>query len=309
MPPKDIVSKTVAMALCVMLVPALFSTRIPRVFGFIPAHTFSVHSYPWNILTYVIVEPNPFICIGSVIFMLHIGAAVEGGMGSLSFLQLLILAAMSTSCILLVASALLYGLGFSWFLQCFCGIWPIAAAILVQWVAVGPRSYLLASLLPRQLQRQYVPTILILLALTVDCIFRSRHRITTSDIDGVKVFPGSVLLPTLFGFGVAWKLQPFFDAGSIVSLAVLFKPLALGFSALLGSDPLSCEEVGEHYESVGEVVAIPVLQGATNTSLLPGSTEEEAQRRRTIALTALNMKLQQMTPASSRSADRGATAV
>nr|CCC91955.1 putative rhomboid-like protein [Trypanosoma congolense IL3000] len=302
------ISWTIAAALCGTCVLSCFATAVPRVFGFIPAHTFSVHSYPWNMFTYIVVEPNILLCMCEAIYMLTLGAAVESTVGSRNFLQLVIASASCTSVALLFLSSLLYKVGLTWFLQCFCGIWPVASAILVPWVAVAPRSPVSHSRLPRYIQRQRVPTILIFAALVIDWIFRGRDNITGDDAGGLRVFPGSVFTPTLIGICTAWGLQYTSTTCVPVSPSVLFEPLTSLCTAVTGlprsQTRVECPGDGEAGTVCG-TVAVPVLPGVATAALLPGSTEEDAERRRNIALKALNMRLQQAAvPAAPAEAER-----
>ncbi|ORC85141.1 rhomboid-like protein [Trypanosoma theileri] len=290
-------SKIIAVSLCVTAVLGLWSTIVPRVFGLIPAHTFSVHSYPWNVVSYVFVEPNIILCACSVGFMLTIGGAVEAAVGTSTFMQLTLVTALITSLILLVLSALLYQVGFSWFLQCYCGIWPLAAAVLVPWVAISPTASAAPQLIPTQVQRRHVPTILLAFALIIDLIFRRKQKISDEHIDSETIFPGSVFIPAFLGLCSSWMLQRHFHMNTPIAFHVLLYPIFLRCLSNFTGNGGSQGNEGGNTGFVEGAVTIPVLRSAANVTLLPGSTQEDAERHRSIALAALNSRLQEALPA------------
>ncbi|KAH9600017.1 Transmembrane protein DUF1751 [Trypanosoma melophagium] len=292
-------SKIIALALCVTAVLSIWSTVVPRVFGLIPAHTFSVHSYPWNIVSYVFVEPNIILCSCSVVFMLTIGAAVEATLGTSTFMQLAFVTTLATSVSLLVLSAVLYQLGFLWFLQCYCGIWPLAAALLVPWVAIAPTASVHAQFFSTQVQRRHVPTIVLAMALVIDVVFRRRQKISDEHVDSETIFPGSVCIPAFLGLCSAWMLQRLFHAKNPIAFHVLLHPICSKCLTYFAANNGSRQESERgNTASVEDAVTIPVLRSAANVTLLPGSTQEDAERHRSIALAALNSRLQEALPES-----------
>ncbi|CBH13194.1 rhomboid-like protein, putative [Trypanosoma brucei gambiense DAL972] len=293
------VSGAVAAVLCGTALLSTFSTVVPRVLGFIPAHTFSARSYPWNLITYVVVETNIVLAVCSAVYMLTFGVAVESIIGTRALVRLIAASTVSASLTLLILSALLYNVGFTWFLQCYCGVWPAASGILVPWVGVSPRSPAFPSQLPRQVQRQHVPTALLAITLVIDWLFRGQHRITENDVGGTKVFLGSVFTPALLGLLTTWYLQSALNTPSVVPLSVLLEPL-LKLCGMVSKAPRQQgsgdgSRAGSGSGGIADTVAVPVLQGAAAGALLPGSTEDEAQRRRNIALAALSSRIQQTT--------------
>ncbi|RNF26191.1 rhomboid-like protein [Trypanosoma conorhini] len=298
MPAGGAVCRAIAVSLCVTAALSQWSTSVPRVFGLIPAYTFSVHSYPWNIFSYIFVESNVILCALGVAYMLSVGAAVEAALGTVAFLQLIMVTGVGTAGLLLVSSALMQLVGFSWFLQCFCGVWSPAAALLVPWVAASPVTSALPGVLPSQLQRRHLPTMLLALALAVDLLFRGRHSVTEEDVDSGRIFPGSVFVPAFLALCVSWRLQSVFRVEAPVAFGVLLHPIAARLSSCLGVSRRRGGEAGQKPAEMEAAVSVPVLRGAANLPLLPGSTEEDAERRRSIALAALNSRLRETASAA-----------
>ncbi|KEG13335.1 rhomboid-like protein [Trypanosoma grayi] len=294
---EGVVSKVLAAFLCVTTALSLATTAVPRVFGLVPAHTFSVHSYPWNVVSYILVEQNILLCVCSVGYMLTVGVTVEEDVGTSTFLQLVVVTAIATAAVLLVLSAVLYQVGFFWFLQCYCGAWPIAAALLVPWVAASPAAGAFPTMLSPKVQRQHVPTMLLIFALVVDIVFRKRYKITEEDVDSQTIFPGSVFILAFVGLWTSWLLQRLFRLKATIALGVLLYPVAsvcFGAKSQLGNSNNNNSHAGDTLDT--GAVSISVLHSAANMTLLPGSTEEEAERRRSIALAALSTRLQQAVP-------------
>ncbi|RNF08687.1 rhomboid-like protein [Trypanosoma rangeli] len=295
MPAGGSVCRAIAVSLCVTAALSQWSTAIPRVFGLIPAHTFSVHSYPWNVFSYILVESNVVLGAFGVAYMLSVGAMVEDALGTVVFLQLILVTGLATAVLVLVLSVLMHQLGFLWFLQCFCGVWVPAAAVLVPWVAASPVASALPGVLPAQVRRRHLPTMLLALALVVDLLFRGRYNISGEDVDSEQIFPGSTAFPAFLALCISWKLQSVFRVEVPVAFSVLLHPIAANLLSCLA---LSRQRSGEASQKstdmdIENAVSIPVLRGAANLTLLPGSTEEDAARRRSIALAALNSRLRE----------------
>ncbi|EKF99268.1 ubiquitin ligase, putative [Trypanosoma cruzi] len=288
--------KFIAASLCVTTALSQWSTTLLRVFGLIPAHTFSVHSYPWNVLSYIFVESNVILCAIGVGYMLSIGAMVEAAVGTVTFLQLILVTGTATAGLLLVLSALLHPLGFSCFLQCFCGVWPPAAALLVPWVAASPMAGALRGIWASHVQRRHLPAILLGFSVVVDILFRERQKIGDEDIDSEKIFPGSIFLPAFLALCISWMLQPLFRVEPPVAFRVLLHPIASRLLSCIGVSQRRGSAEEQKDMDIESAVSITILRGAANLTPLPGSTEEDAERRRSIALAALNSRLRENTP-------------
>ena len=199
----------------------------------IPANTFLVHAYPWNVLTHTVFENNGiflFIALASLVTM---GKKLEEEWGKRRFILLLLVSTLTSSIGVIVATAVLYSSGSMALHQYFAGFLPCVMGIMVGYWQRCPDEVMV------QFRVRYLPAIGLLLCGLYEVVF---GPVTPTEADihsgADDLFAGSDTFPAVCGLFWSWFFLRFiyptaFDQGSMPPAGVDSGLCGLGF----GGDP------------------------------------------------------------------------
>jgi membrane associated rhomboid family serine protease len=340
----------------------------------IPTNSFLIHTYPWIMLTHVLVENNGLMLGIAVGTLATLGRRLEEEIGSKQYFAVLFICALTSSVGVIVGTAVLFSTGSMALYQYYSGFLPCVMGIVVGTWKRCPDEVLSVAFAPGVgLRARYLPLVAAGVCLVYELIFGHSAPSETEVSQGVdELFPGSDVAPALIALYWSWFYLRFlaYNPQSAALLPSLMPPASpvsphhgdtglcglgrngdpspsfcfiamfppqlqpiiapcsrVGFAIVrcfgLGGAVVEFEEMkqrlGQNADPNGgdnrDTERILIVTGAgagagagtrspadEGLQPLPGSSADEADRRRKIALEALQERLRQQSQNSTRPA-------
>ena len=287
-------------------------------FALIPAHTFLRRPFVWNLFTHFVVETDVFLCLLSMICLGTWGRAVEAAWGSKGLFLTIFFINGIVGVHFMLFTALTYSESDPSFFEYHCGMIPTVGVLAVAMAQMDPEGSVVPLL--RELKMRHTPLFLAIFAVLYDLVTGDAPPTPEQvSADDGHVFRGNCTVLALPAMWLTWFFlrfvakgrdsspsfalaQFFFPEGPrrvVASLSDIAFPIvrACGMGADI-SAPLP--EAGDHHPPTvifGGLHAPDASITGPELKPIPGSTAEEAERRRAVAKAALAKRLAEKTSA------------
>jgi membrane associated rhomboid family serine protease len=205
------------------LLSNVMAFSIPHYFAFTPANTVLSHFFLWNLVTQLVVELDALSFVVSCATILSCVIPVEQRLGTERILLLVLMATVASSLVMIMLSALLYGVtGSFWLYQAFAGFAPGAVVCaVVRYHLTRGSDYVItsSSALLSAIRTRHLPFLIVLYAAMKDVwsrfLFPTESSIMTEmDIGSAdEIFEGPMLPMVLLNFVGTWGLIRFYGLG------------------------------------------------------------------------------------------------
>lgn len=283
----------------------------------IPAHVGLVKFRPWTVFTHVIAETNPFSAVINAAIAVLIGRKLEADRSVFAVAVIVGVAVVSSSISFILEGVLLYVFGHYTLFECVYGALPISLAATVAAWQQDPNGKVGGAV-----PIGWLPTLLLAYSAVVDVAFGTPSP-TEAEISSGILFPGSLTPPAFAALVVVWIYLRHFEnrtgsAGDpspqfafhmmfpmplrvvVLGVTTFLTPVGklLGFKVIF--DAASVATPASTDSQFDKIIVATTSNIDTTIAPLPDSSIAMADKRRQLALAALQSRLSQVeTPATS----------